>query len=103
MSKTSNEITMIGYYTGDEFGSNGWWIEGNDPARMEASAVAQSNECGFGGEIPEFTFVELDQIAKLDDDKFDELLHQYNLATCAGWVSDEASSVIDDEADRRDV
>lgn len=92
--------TMIGYYSGDEYGSDGWWEEGADSAETAQKCEVGATECGFDS-APELVDVEMGKLAELSEDRFDDLVSQWGLAYKNNWTSDEVDSAIRAEYNRR--
>lgn len=92
---------LIGYYNGDEYGSDGWWEEG--ATSDEIQRVATENACAAGFDCaPPLVIVDVANLAELTSDDWENLLSQWRLARRNNWVSSDVNAAIKTEKTRRD-
>lgn len=92
---------MIGYYNGDEYGSDGWWEEGADSAELADNADKIARESGFDS-APDLVEVETSKLSALPDSEWNDLYCQWRLSRRNNWTSDEVDAAIVAEQKRRD-
>jgi hypothetical protein len=92
---------LIGYYNGDEYGSDGWWEEGDTSEALSDSAEKIARESGFD-DAPDLVEVETSKLSELTNNEWDDLHCQWRLARRNNWTSGEVDVAMRAEQDRRD-
>lgn len=92
---------LIGYYNKDEYGSDGWWEEGDDSEELSSNAYQAALECGFDS-APYLVEVETSKLSELSSDKWADLYIQWRMSRRNGWTSAEVNGAIESENKRRE-
>ena len=100
-TETTTMNAMIGYYGGDEWGSDGWWEEGADSVEIDENAHKVAKESGFDT-APDLVYVETAKLSELPDDEWSSLESQWRLSKRCGWTSKEVDAAIQAEFKRRE-
>lgn len=98
---TATNATGIGFYAGDEFGSDGWWEEGATESEVTAAAEKNALACGFDC-APQLVFVAVAKLGDLSDDEWSTLESQWRLSRRNRWVSVGVDSALKAEKARRE-
>lgn len=93
---------LIGYYSGDEYGSDGWWEEGASSHEIRLKAVDTAAAAGFGS-VPEFVEVDPLKLDQLDEEAWDDFYAQWRLSRNNGWTSDAVDTLVKREMAQRGV
>ena len=96
----SNAPKIIAYYDRDDFGSDGWWEEGDTRDEIVRQAWLGASYMRIDS-IPNFTYVEVAKLSDLSEDEWDKLKWQWRLAHRNGWTSSEVDAAVRMEHDRR--
>lgn len=96
----SNTPKLIAYYDRDDYGSDGWWEEGDTRDEIVRQAWIGAGNAGFNS-IPNFAYVEVAKLSDLSEDEWDALEWQWRMAHHNGWTSSEVDAAVRLEHDRR--
>jgi hypothetical protein len=96
----TNTPKLIAYYDRDDYGSYGWWEEGDTRDEIERQAWIGAGNSDFSS-IPNFTYIEVAKLSDLSEDEWYMLEWQWSLAHRKAWTSSEVDAAIRLEHDRR--
>lgn len=98
----TNTPQLIAYYDRDDYGSDGWWEEGDTRDDIDRQA---GHSCAYWrlDSIPNFTYVEVEKLSDLSPDEWDKLYSQWLPSYRNGWTSSEVDQAIRLEHDRRNA
>lgn len=91
---------LIGYYNGDEYGTDGWWEEGDTTEEIAIQAGKIARQSGFDS-APDLVEVETLKLYELSEIQWGDLIIQWRLSRRNGWTSPGVDSEIQSEMQRR--